>query len=259
MGKLICFLSALVFFAPIAHAADLTPQQVRAALETASPQPADLSGKDLSNLDLSKLDFKGANLSKANLFGANLSGSDLSKANLTGANLDAAWLMKANFTGANLTKASLFGPVIYPSLQITPGDRPNFKNANFTDARIIARFNQLDLQGANFSNARMGVDLKNQPMGQMRNDFSSANLSGVDFSGADINRALFAFADLKNANLSNANLFRADLTNADLTGANLTGANLAEADLNGAILKKVQGLDQVKGWEQARNTDKAVK
>ncbi|MGH8729583.1 MAG: pentapeptide repeat-containing protein, partial [Burkholderiales bacterium] len=118
VGFLLLALPQLTF------AADLTAEQVRAALEKATAQqPADFTGKDLSNLDLSQLDFKGANLSKANLFGANLTGSNLSKANLSGANLDAAWLMKANFSGANLSKASLFGPVIYPSLQVTPENR----------------------------------------------------------------------------------------------------------------------------------------
>ncbi|MGH8717676.1 MAG: pentapeptide repeat-containing protein, partial [Burkholderiales bacterium] len=63
MKKLIV---GLCLLALPALAADLNPEQVRAALEKATAQqPADFTGKDLSNLDLSQLDFKGANLSKA--------------------------------------------------------------------------------------------------------------------------------------------------------------------------------------------------
>lgn len=241
------------------RAADLTSEQVRATLaEATAEKPANLAHKDLSNLDLSGLDFKGANLAGANLFGAKLVGADLRKVDLTGATLDAAWLMRANFSGARLANASLFAPVVYSTINVSLADRPKFVGANLTGARVIARFSQVDMSNANFTNARMGVDIKNQPMGQMRSDFSGAILTGADFSGADVNRALFSFAKLASANFAGANLFGVDLSGADLTGANLTGADLTEADLDGTILKGAKGLDTVKGMEQAKHRDKAI-
>jgi uncharacterized protein YjbI with pentapeptide repeats len=142
---------------------------------------------------------------------------------------------------------------------MSPAEAPHFAGANFAGARIIARFNGFDLHGANFSGALMGVDLKNQPMGQMRNDLTGANLAGADFTGADLNRSVLAFANLRQAKLRQANLFRADLSGADLTGADLSGADLTEADLDGTVLVGVAGLDKVRGFDHAVHADKAVR
>ena len=252
-------LAAGVLFTAASHAATLSREQVRATLASSSAsQPADLAQQDLSGLDLSGFDFKGANLTGANLFGAKLVGADLRKANLTAATLDAAWLMKADFSGATLAHASLFAPVVYATLAVTPADAPTFAGANLSGARVIARFSQVDMNHASFINARMGVDLRNQPMGQMRSDFSAAILTGADFSGADVNRALFSIAALAGANFTGANLSGADLSGADLTGANLAGADLTDADLDGAILTGAKGLDSVKGMNLARHRDQAI-
>lgn len=241
------------------RAADLTSEQVRAKLAAATAEkPADLARKNLSDLDLSGLDFKGANLAGANLFGAKLVGADLRKVDLTGATLDAAWLMKADFSGARLANASLFAPVMSSTIDVTPAERPKFVGADLTKARVIARFSQTDMSFAKFTDARMGVDIKNQPMGQMRCDFSGAILTGADFTGADVNRALFRFANLTSTNFAGAKLFGADLSGADLTGANLSGADLTEADLDGTILKGAKGLATVIGMDQAKNRDKAI-
>jgi uncharacterized protein YjbI with pentapeptide repeats len=227
---------------------DLSAEGVREILAASSPdRPADLSGKALENLDLSNLDFKRGNLSGANLFGAKLDAADLSGANLTGAKLDLAWIMRANFTNANLSSASLLGLVVSSGLDISPAEAPIFKGANFSGARIIARLSRFDLSGANFTDARMGSDMKNQSMGLMRTDLSGANLSGADFSRADLSRALMRFANLTGANLADANLSGTDLSGADLTNADLTNANATEADLGGAVLTNVGGLDTVKG------------
>lgn len=228
--------------------ADLTVDQVREMLGSATrDKPADLSGKSLENLDLSNLDFRRANLSRANLFGAKLVGADLSGANLSGAKLDLAWIMRANFTNADLSHASLRGLVVSPGLEILPAEAPVFRGANFSDAQIVARLSQFDLQGANFANAKMGADMKNQSMGLMRTDLSGSNLAGANFSKADLSRALMRFANLTGANLSDADLSGADLSGADLTGANLTGANAADADFGGTNLKDVRGLETVRG------------
>jgi len=228
--------------------ADLNAEQVREILALAAPdKPADLSGKSLENLDLSNLDFKRANLAGANLFGAKLVGAALSGANLSGAKLDLAWIMRANFTNADLSNASLLGLVVSSGLDFSPAEAPVFRGANFSGAHIIARLSRFDLSGANFANAKMGADMKNQSMGLMRADLSGSNLSGANFSGADLSRALMRFADLTGANMSGANFTGADLSGADLTGADLTGADATEADLGGAVLKNVRGLETVKG------------
>lgn len=230
------------------RAADLGAEQVRAILAAAAPdKPVDLSRKSFENLDLSNIDFKRANLSGADLFGAKLDGADLSGANLSGAKLDLASIMRANFTSANLAKASLFGLVVSSGLENSPAEAPVFKGANFSGARIIARLSRFDLSGANFTEAKMGADMKNQSMGLMRADLSGANLSGANFSGADLSRALMRFANLTGSNLAGADLAGVDLSGADLTGADLTGADLTQADLGGAVLTNVQGLDTVKG------------
>jgi uncharacterized protein YjbI with pentapeptide repeats len=230
------------------YGADLNAEQVRAVLASVAPtEPVDLSGKSLENLDLSNLDFKQANLSGANLFGAKLTGADLSGANLSGAKLDLAWIMRANFTNADLSNASLLGLVVSSGLDISPAEAAVFRGANFSGAHIIARLSRFDLSGANFANAKMGADMKNQSMGLMRADLSGSNLSGANFSGADLSRALMRFADLTGADLRNADLTGADLSGADLTDADLTGADATEADLGGAVLKNVRGLETVRG------------
>jgi uncharacterized protein YjbI with pentapeptide repeats len=228
--------------------ADINAEQVRAILASVAPgELANLSGKSLENLDLSNLDFKRANLSGANLFGAKLVGADLSGANLSGAKLDLAWIMRANFTNADLSKASLLGLVVSSGLDISPAEAAVFRGVNFSGAHIIARLSRFDLSGANFANAKMGADMKNQSMGLMRADLSGSNLSEANFSGADLSRALMRFADLTGANLSGANLTGVDLSGADLSGADLTGADATDADLGGAVLKNVRGLETVKG------------
>jgi uncharacterized protein YjbI with pentapeptide repeats len=249
MKTALWFVLALVALATSpCRGADFSAEQVRAILASAaSDEPADLSGKSLENLDLSNVDFKRANLSWANLFGAKLVGAGLSGANLSGAKLDLAWIMRANFTNADLSNASLLGLVVSSGLDILPAEAPVFRGANFSSARIIARLSQFDLSGANFANAKMGADMKNQSMGLMRADLSGSNLSGANFSGADLGRALMRFANLTGANLSGADLTGADLSGADLTGADLTGADVTDADLGGAVLKNVRGLESVKG------------
>jgi uncharacterized protein YjbI with pentapeptide repeats len=239
------------------HAAQMTIEALTGILRDATPSnPPQLAGWNLSGLDLSNIDFRQADLSGANLFGAKLVGANLAGTNLSGANLDAAWLMRASFAGANLANASIFGPVVYPTLEVSPAEAPNFAKANLSGARIIARLNRVDMRGSNLAGARMGVDMRNQPMGQMRMDLSGADLSGADFSGADLNRAAITFAKLRGADLQKARLFRADLSGSDFTGADLTGADLTEADLQGAIMREVRGLDHAIGFETALNREK---
>jgi uncharacterized protein YjbI with pentapeptide repeats len=155
--------------------------------------------------------------------------------------------MRANFTKANLSNASLFGLVVSSGLDTSPAEAPGFRGANFSGARIIARLSRLDLSGANFTDAKMGADMKNQSMGLMRTDLSGADLTGANFTNADLGRALMRFAKLTGADLSGAKLIGVDLSGADLTEADLTGADLTEADLGGAVFSDVRGLDTAKG------------
>lgn len=240
-----------------ATGADLSVDQVRAALKNASPaMPADLSGKDLSDLDLSRLDFRHANLRGASFFGSKLVLSDFRGAALEGANLNGAWLMGTDFTGANLNRASLLSVVI---LGGEVRKMPIFKGANMTGVRMIADLPRADLSGANFSNAVVGVNIKNQGMGQMRTDLTGANLAGATLAGADFNRSLMAFCDLRGSNLRGVNFFRVKLAGADLTGADVTGADFTAADLEATIFRDVKGFAEVKGLDSAANVDKIVR
>ena len=99
---------------------------------------------------------------------------------------------------------------------------------------------------ANVSNADLGLDVGNQPMGQMKFDSTGGNFEKTNFENTNLNIASFKFANMRAANLKNTNLNRAELIQADLTGADLTGADLNEADVKNADFKDVIGLDSVK-------------
>jgi len=249
MRKIMILVSLFTLSGSPAWAADLTVDEVRQALAAATPgKPADFSGKSLERLDLSNLDLSGANFANANMHAVKLDGARLRGANLSGAILNLAWVMRADFTDANLSGASFQGPVVAPGLEISMAHAPVFTRANFSGARIIARFSRFDLRGADFSGAQMGVDMRNQSMGLMRTDFTGANLEGANFAGADLGRALLSWANLRGANfrgarLHMANFVGADLGGADLTDADATGATFEKAKLEGAIgLKTVKGL-----------------
>jgi len=174
-------------------AADLTADQVREMLAKADPATRiDFAGRDLSDLELSKLDFKRADLSGANLFAARLVSSNLQGAKLARANLNGAWLMGTNFAGADLSGSSMLGLVI---LGGDVKEKPSFARANLSGVRMIADLPGADLQGADLSHAKLGVDIRNQGMGQMRTDLSGANLAGANLRDADLNRSLMAFAN----------------------------------------------------------------
>ena len=153
-------------------------------------------------------------------------------------------------------------PLVVVSLVILGGqvkERPNFAGANLSGVRMIADLPGVDLHGASLSRAKLGVDIKNQGMGQMRTDLSGANLAGADLHEADLNRSLMTFADLKGANLRGVNFFRVKLAGADLTGADVAGADFTEADLEGTVLRGVKGFEAARGMDRALNGDKAVR
>jgi len=228
--------------------AKMSAASVREAPAAAPPgHKPSFRGQDLSGLDLSGLDLSGVNLAGADLTGAKLAGANLAGANLSGARLNLAWIMGANFDRANLSDAVLETLVVSAGLQTTPAEAASFVDANLSGAQIMARFSLDDMRGANFAGAKMAADMRNQSMGLIHTDFSSARLNGANFAGAALGHASFRFADLTGANLTGADLRHADFTGANLTGANLTGADATDADFDDAKLKDALGLDRVKG------------
>jgi uncharacterized protein YjbI with pentapeptide repeats len=213
------------------------------ALKEINKKDCDLSNKDVGYLIFNGMDLHHCNMQNISFFGAELKGANLSGANLQGAYLNLARLENADFTGANLTDAIIFQAIF---------SKTNFSKANLTNARMIGTLGNVDMSGANITKGRFGLDMGNQPMGQMKFDSVGGNFSGANFEGADLNIAAFPFGDLRGANLSHTNLFRGDLNKADLTGADLTGADLTDAEVDGAIFKDVKGLDTVKGWNTVK-------
>jgi len=201
---------------------------------------------DLSNFDVGYLNFSGKDLTHCNMVNISFFGADLRGANLSGANLQRAYLNLArleetNFNGANLAMATIFQPIF---------GNTSFRNAILKGVRLIGTLGKVDMSGADVSHADLGLDVGNQPMGQMKFDSTGGNFENTNFENTNLNIASFKFANMRGANLKNTNLNRAELIQADLTGANLTGADLNEAEVKNADFKDVIGLDSVKNWDK---------
>ena len=258
MGKTYCFgseeskaaflkdpeatlMKAKTFYANNAETREKISQE--AALAEINSKDCDLSNKDLGYLEFNKLDLSHCKMVNTSFFGAYLMGAKLNGADMRRAYLNLARLENTDFTGANLSDATIFQAIF---------DKTIFRDANLSNARVIGTLPSVDMSGANIRKGRFGLDIGNQPMGQMKFDSTSGKFVNTNFEGADLNIANFSFADLRGANLRNTNLHRADLSQADLTGADLTGADLSEAVIDGAIMKDVKGLDTVKGRETTK-------
>ncbi|MES2547959.1 MAG: pentapeptide repeat-containing protein [Pseudomonadota bacterium] len=213
------------------------------ALQQINSKTCDLSNKDAGYLIFNGLDLSHCNMQNISFFGAELKGAKLMGANLKGAYLNLARLENADFSNADLSNATIFQAIF---------DKTNFKGANLSNARVIGTLGKVDMSGANISKGRFGLDVGNQPMGQMKFDSVGGNFAGANFENADLNIAAFSFGDLSNANLRGANLYRADLVKANLTGADLTGANLTDADVDDANFKGAKGLNTVKGFDTVK-------
>jgi uncharacterized protein YjbI with pentapeptide repeats len=210
--------------------------------EIKSPD-CDFSNKDLGYLDMNGLDLSHCKMINTSVFGANLIGANLSNSNMQRAYLNLARLEKANFSGANLTEAIIFQAIF---------GETNFKGANLTRARVIGTLGAVNMSGATIQYGKFGLDVGNQPMGQMKFDSVGGKFYKANFEGADLNIASFTFGDLREANLRNTNMYRADLIQADLTGADLTNADLTDANVDGAIFTNVKGLSTVKGFSTVK-------
>ena len=177
-------LCTLLLYAGAAIAADLSPDQVKLRLRSASASaPADFSGKDLSDIDLGGIDFRNAKLQGASLFASKLVNADFRGADLRGANLNGAWLMGTDFGGADLSGASLLSVVV---LGGTVKKMPNFAGAKMAGVKIaqiamITRSSPADtpgtLSGTAPRNEVRSVNAKSTVCG-----VSSANRSGVRYT-----------------------------------------------------------------------------
>lgn len=213
------------------------------ALAQINSKSCDLSNKDAGYLNFRGLDLSHCNMQNVSFFGADLRGAKLIRANLSNAYLNLARIEEADFSQSDLTNATIFQPIF---------GNTSFKNANLTNARVIGTLGKVDMRGMDARKARFGLDIGNQPMGQMKFDSVGGNFEGANFEGADLNIAAFPFGNLRGAILRNANLYRADLVSADLTGADLTGADLTDADVDNANFKDAIGLVTVKGLDTVK-------
>lgn len=213
------------------------------ALAEIKSKTCDLSNRDAGYLVFNGMDLSHCNMQNVSFFGAELMNAKLIGANLRNAYLNLARIEHADFSQSDLSNATIFQPIFEQTI---------FRNANLTNARVIGTLGKVDMSGADARNGRFGLDIGNQPMGQMKFDSVGGNFEGTNFEGADLNIAAFTFGNLKGAILRNANLYRADLVSADLTGADLTGANLTDADIDNANFKDVIGLSTVKGLDKVK-------
>lgn len=229
------------------YAKTLLVERIKISQEEASAEikkpNCDLSNKDVGYLNFDTMDLTHCKMVNTSFFGAYLRGANLSGANLQGAYLNLARLEGADLSNANLTDAIIFQAIF---------DKTNFKGANLTNARMIGSLGKVNMSGANVQKGRFGLDMGNQPMGQMKFDSVGADFSNTNFEGADLNIASFLFANLRGANLSHTNLYRAEFGKADLTGANLTGANMTDALVDDALFTNVIGLETVKGFDTVK-------
>lgn len=213
------------------------------ALKQINSKTCDLSNKDAGYLVFNGMDLSHCNMQNISFFGAELMGAKLSGANLQGAYLNLARLENADLSNTNLTNATIFQAIF---------SKTNFAGANLSNARMIGSLGNVNMSNATINKGRFGLDLGNQPMGQMKFDSVGGNFSGTNFEGTDLSVAAFRFGDLRGANLRNTNLYRADLIKANLTGADLTGANLTNAEVDDAIFKDVKGLASTKGFDTVK-------
>ena len=218
----------------------ITQEQAMAQIKSAN---CDLSNKDAGYLIFNKMDLRHCKMVNISFFGAELMGANLSGTNMQGAYLNLARLENADLSGANLTDAVIFQAIF---------SKTNFKGANLSNARVIGTLGNVDMSNAIVKKGRFGLDVGNQPMGQMKFDSVGGNFANANFEDADLNIAAFTFGNLTGANLRNTNMHRADLNQANLTGADLTGADLTDAEIEGAIFKDVKGLDTVKGFNTTK-------
>ena len=131
------------------------------ALAQINSKACDLSNRDAGYLIFNGMDLSHCNMQNVSFFGAELKGAKLIGANLRSAYLNLARIENANFSNADLTNAIIFQPVF---------DKTIFKGAKMVNARVIGTLGKVDMSGIDARNGRFGLDVGNQPMGQMKFD-----------------------------------------------------------------------------------------
>ena len=222
------------------RSAEMTRAEVEASLKTGQGG-ADLSGKSLNELDLSGLDLSGVNFRAARMNRAKLTG-----ARLDGAILDQVWAIGADFSGASLKKAHLFGS----QMQEAKCD-----GADFSGARVTADLSRATLRNANFTNADLAADMRNQSMGLMRAVLKSSDLTGAVFENANLAATDLQFAKFAGANFKGASLAGVEAGGADFRGARLDHTNVDGTDLTSARIDAAQ----TNAFASAKNLERAIK
>ena len=132
------FTDAVLFTHEVTDVQQSSGLEMRATLEAACKDRADLSGADLSGAYLLGAYLSGADLRGADLSGAYLCGADLSGAYLRGADLSGADLRGADLSGADLSGKKLIGD--RPVLQTGPiGSRSDYLLSFITDGGLVLR------------------------------------------------------------------------------------------------------------------------
>lgn len=106
---------------------------------------------------------------------------------------------------------------------------------------VVITEDRIEAPGVSIQTGKRAAPDKEEPA--QGNDYTNADITGMDFRGQDLRKAVFVNATLTNVNFEDADLRGADFTNADLDGANLNGANLEGADLTNATFSGTQMLD----------------
>jgi uncharacterized protein YjbI with pentapeptide repeats len=139
-----------------------------------------LSSVNLLHVNLEEADLHGATLSQADLRGAILKNADLRGADLSSAHLTGAYLFRAMLQGAKLNHADLKGAKLVEADAIaTDFSHAETFGADFRNAHLYLA-NDLIIDGADLSGARLGIVIPSCGAGNLRSPKSS-DLRHIDF------------------------------------------------------------------------------
>ncbi len=174
-----------------------------AFIESASFRGHDLSGLSLTHISMSRVDWRGAKCDWTSF----------------------PCLSECTLDGIQAHNAC------FPRLE-----RCSFRQAHLDGAKIGARITECDFAEALLPFAKLG-HMPSAFTHEFRgNDFTRANLHGIDACGGFLAGASFGQSRLTNARLSRAILAGCNLRGADLSGANLCRSTLTLVDATDSVL-----------------------